>query len=70
MHERGEDEALLTEILVLNIPPWFPVKLGHVMALLGEVLDEQLLGIVSAPKRREVELDLDACRRAISRWPG
>jgi hypothetical protein len=40
-----ESETLLTQVLVLYVPPWFPVELGHVMALLCEILDEHFLKI-------------------------
>lgn len=36
-------ESSLTQVLVLYVPAWFPVELGHVMTLLCEVLDEHFL---------------------------
>lgn len=40
--------VLLTQVLVLYVPPWFPVELGHVMALFCEILDKHfLIGTVS-----------------------
>lgn len=36
-----------TEVFVLDIPPWLALQLGHVLALLGHVLDEHLLHTAS-----------------------
>lgn len=44
MSERAKSS--LTQVLVLYVPPWLPVELGHVMTLLCEVLDEHFLHII------------------------
>lgn len=42
-----------THVLVLDIPAWLTLQLGHVLGFAGEVLDEHLLRAGSATASTE-----------------
>lgn len=52
-------ESSLTQVLVLYVPAWFPVELGHVMTLLCEVLDEHFLRIILSVPVEEMRMKME-----------